>query len=146
MSLLTVIVVLVVGMLGRATPASAGQSGGTKLFLQSAINLDVAAETVTLPLFKGLAPNGGNTWYIITESSDQNDAEARGVNLSPKLANALGTAAVQKVKVVGGLIKFAGTVDFRPDTGSCSIWLTEGTAGGGLHFKLSGRGPVGLSF
>jgi hypothetical protein len=93
------------------TPASAR----TTLFLSSAINVDLTAQTVTLPLFKGRTAAGDKTFFIITESSDRNDARARGVNWAPKLTNALGTKAVQTVTgdFANGL-KFAGTVDFSP--------------------------------
>ncbi len=80
-----------------------------------------------LPLFRGEGPDGGDVYYIITESSDFRDAVQRGVNWAPKLVNALGTPAVQHVAVVnrGGqpgtfnrgnpVVRFAGTVDFSPD-------------------------------
>lgn len=84
-----------------------------KVFLAGA-ELDDAAETITLPIFKGQF-NGQDAWYIITESSNREDAERRGVNFSPKLANALGTVAVQTVTMSGGMVQFAGTVNFAPN-------------------------------
>ncbi len=79
------------------------------------------AQTVTLPLHLGLTASGQPTAYVITESSDAADAQRRGVNFSPKLKNALGTAAVQQVSVLNPtapvsqqIIRFAGTVDFSP--------------------------------
>ena len=84
------------------------------LFLDSTIELDVAAGTITLPLFRG-THDGDDVFYIITESSDEDDAEARGVNESPKLANAIGTAAVQAVNIMDGVVEFKGTVDFTPE-------------------------------
>ena len=68
---------LVLAMLG--TPASADQH----ITLQSALNVNVAAETVTLPLHRGVTADGRTTWYIITESSNKDDAERRGVNPAP---------------------------------------------------------------
>lgn len=88
-------------------------SAETKMFLPSAIKLDQKAKTVTLPLFRG-THNGDTVWYIVTESSDRNDAERRGVIWAPKLANALGTKAVQQATVVNGVVNFSGTVDFSP--------------------------------
>ena len=92
---------LAAGMLlaatGAASPAFA-EKGDVKLFLKNAVHLDLAANTVTLPVFRGRTPTGGDTWYIVTESSDRGDARRRGVNFAPKLANALGTAAVQQVR------------------------------------------------
>jgi hypothetical protein len=85
-----------------------------QIFLTSAVHFDAVEETITLPLFKGVLPNGETTWYIITDASDLDAAERLGVNWSPKLANALGTAAVQSVVVSGDLVQFKGTVDFAP--------------------------------
>ncbi len=68
----------------------------------------------------------------MTESSNQKQAERLGVNFAPKLANALGTAAVQNVRFVnartgrpsparpslksqGVVLEFDGTVDFSPE-------------------------------
>lgn len=89
-----------------------GDSGSHTLFVQSAVeNADFSQ--VTLPLFKGTS-RGRVVWYVITESSSPSDAAARKVNSSPKLANAKGTKAVQKVQIVNGLIDFPATVDFSP--------------------------------
>lgn len=83
------------------------------LFIKSVIALDPVTGNVTLPLFKG-RHNGEDVWYIVTESSDKDDAERRGINAAPKLANALGTAAVQRATEASGVVTFAGTVDFSP--------------------------------
>jgi hypothetical protein len=56
-------------------------------------------ETVTVPLHEGRTKDGRVTWYVVSESSDQADAKRRGVNYSNKLLNAVGTAAVQKVRL-----------------------------------------------
>ena len=78
-----------------------------------ALNIDIAHETVTLPLHTGATLKGRTIWYVVTESSDQADAKRRGVNYSNKMLNALGTAAVQKVHYNGdGTLIFEGTVDF----------------------------------
>ena len=85
--------------------------------LESAINLDKVNHTVTLPLYKGDA-NGDRVWFILTDTSDLNEAVRLGINWSPKLANALGTAAVQPAVLSGqqlnktSVVHFAGTVDF----------------------------------
>ncbi len=80
-----------------------------------------SAKTVTLPLYAGETASGQPTLYVVTESSDAADAQRRGVNFSPKLAHALGTAAVQHVTVLNPsatltnqIVRFAGTVDFSP--------------------------------
>lgn len=108
--------------LGIALGSCGGSGGGStsvsafrqEPLLTSALNFDRGAETITLPLHKGMLPNGETTWYVITDASDRAVAEQHGVNWAPKLANALGTAAVQNVRSVNGLAEFVGTVDFTP--------------------------------
>jgi hypothetical protein len=80
--------------------------------LKSAISIDAANETITLPLHKGLTATGQTTWFVVIDSSNKADAASRGVNYAPRLANVLGTKAVQHVSAQGGVTKFAGTVDF----------------------------------
>jgi hypothetical protein len=94
-----------------SSPASAS---GAEVFLNSAIAVDKAAGTVTLPLHKG-RHDGAVVWYVVTESSDRDDARRRGVNHSEKLTNALGTRAVQRATTVGKMLHFDGTVDFSLD-------------------------------
>ena len=85
--------------------------------LESAINVDKVNHAVTLPLYKG-DKDGERVWFILTDTSDLNEAVRLGINWSPKLANALGTAAVQKAVLSGrqlsgtSVVHFAGTVDF----------------------------------
>ncbi len=85
-----------------------------KILVKSATELDAVAGTVTLPLYKGSFA-GQPVWYVVTESSDETDALSRGVNWSPKLANTLGTPAVQTVTDLDGEAVFSGTVDFTPE-------------------------------
>ena len=93
----------------RASSSSSGE--GRTLFIRSAIeNPD---QTVTLPLFRGTS-QGRTVWYIILDASNGNVAQARGVNTSQKLVNARGTAAVQKVRLVNGIVDFPASVDFSP--------------------------------
>ncbi len=67
-----------------------------------------------MPLMHGRATDGGHAWYILTESSNEDVAERLGINPAPKLANALGTKAVQDVTRENGTVHFSGTVDFSP--------------------------------
>jgi hypothetical protein len=93
-----------------ALPAAPAAAGST-LFVRSAV--EHADHTVTLPVHRGTS--GGRTvWYVVLDSSDGNDAAARGVNRADKLANARGSGAVQHVRVAGGVIDFPATVDFSP--------------------------------
>jgi hypothetical protein len=80
--------------------------------LPSALNIDIAHETVTLPLHKGRTSDGRTFWYIVTDSSNQADATRRGVNYSNKMLNALGTAAVQNGRFAADTLVVAGTVNF----------------------------------
>lgn len=91
-------------------PAAA--KGGAEVFLDGAVvNAD---HTVTLPLHRGLS-GGQPVWFIVTEASDSSHADDWGVQSVNKLANAKGTAAVQKVTVAAdGTIVFPATVDFSP--------------------------------
>jgi hypothetical protein len=82
---------------------------GRTLFITSAV--ENADDTATFPLHRGTS-GGRDAWYIVLDSSDGSDADARGVNRSQKLNNARGSAAVQKVRVVNGVIDFPATVDF----------------------------------
>ena len=92
---------------------TAGTVQAEDIFLDSTIAIDLQSETITLPLFKGKF-GSQDVYYILTESSSRSDAENRGLNYSPKLANALETPAVQTVESVNGVIQFKGTVDFSP--------------------------------
>src|SRR5262249_21948298 len=66
---------------------------------------------VTLPIHRGTS-HGQTVWYVITDSSKEADARARGVNFAPKLANVAGTSAVQVVTMNGDVIDFPATVTF----------------------------------
>src|SRR5579859_6017559 len=56
-------------------------------------NPPTSKPTVTLPLHKGTAGSSAHSvYYVITDASDQTVAQSLGVNFTPKLANAGGTA------------------------------------------------------
>jgi hypothetical protein len=79
-------------------------------FLTSACE-DAKSLIVQLPLMQGTS--GGKTvYYVVTESSNKADAAARHVNYSPKLANAIGSPAVQNATENNGVIDFPATVTF----------------------------------
>src|SRR6516165_11036469 len=86
------------------------------VFVKSALAVDFTYRdaSVTLPLFRGLSPQGKDVFYIITEASDFDVARRMGVNYAPKLAEAIGSLGVQNVTLEDGIIKFAGDVDFSP--------------------------------
>ena len=103
---------LLISPLLSVAPASAGSD--SRLFLSSTIAVDAVDGTVTLPLYEG-RHDGARVWYVVTESSDGNDAARRGVNVSSALTKALGTRAVQSAPLHDGLLDFTGTVDFSPE-------------------------------
>jgi hypothetical protein len=87
------------------------------VFIKSALAIDFAYRnaSVTLPLFRGLSPQGKDVFYIITEASDFEVAHRMGVNYSPKLAEVIGSPSVQNVALEDGIMKFAGDVDFSTE-------------------------------
>ena len=126
------------GILTFASAASASDGGGQfTVDILSATNVNPTAETVTLPLLQG-SHNGQPVYYVVTDDSDQADAQARGVNYGPKLAHALGTAAVQQASVVGGVVQFPGIVDFSP-----TRVVTPGPAGNEFAGGSYAPGAVG---
>ena len=69
----------VLGCLTAGTSHSAF-AGGLKVFLDSTIELDEAAGTITLPLFRG-THEGDDVFYIITESSDRETPPRHSVSI-----------------------------------------------------------------
>lgn len=99
---------------GAASPGQSSQPSTTHMSFLTSIKENASLNQVTFPLFMGTS-QGKTVWYVITDSSDQQDASTRGVLYTPKLANAKGTAAVQKVQINNGIIDFPATVDFSPE-------------------------------
>ncbi len=105
--------------LSLATTAPAVASGSAsgderKLFITSAQE-NTTTDQATLRVHRAIDDDGERASYVVTESSDKKDAKARGVNYSPKLTNARGTAAVQRGWYDGaGVLHVADTVDFSP--------------------------------
>src|SRR3954452_12314608 len=96
-----------------AVPAAtaSAQSDDSRLFIRSAV--ENAGDNATFPLYRG-SSQGKTVWYIVLDSSNGNDASAKGVNTPQKLANARGTTAVQRVTVANGVVVFPASVDFSP--------------------------------
>src|SRR5262249_36474817 len=71
---------------------------------------------VTYPLYRGTR-KGREVRYVITDASSRSVAQVLGVNYTPKLAQAAGTAAVQDSTAQvgsGNGIDFPASVDFSP--------------------------------
>jgi len=86
------------------------------VFITSALAIDFTYRkaTVTLPLFRGLDPDGDSVYYVLTDASDFGFAHALGINYAPKLRKAAGSAGAQTATINDGLITFKGKVDFSP--------------------------------
>jgi hypothetical protein len=85
--------------------------------LLKAGTVDIDAGTITLPLYRGQMADGTAVWYIVTDTSDKGNADALGLNWSPKLAyGAVGLAARPAQLEKDGTLTFArGRVDFSPE-------------------------------
>ncbi|MBA3627343.1 MAG: hypothetical protein H0W60_06365, partial [Chloroflexi bacterium] len=81
--------------------------------------------TTTVPLYRGAAKDGTIVWYILTDTTDEANAEALGLNHSAKLAYANVGRAVRKawIQEDGSLLFGKGAVDFSPQRS-----LTPGAA------------------
>jgi len=80
--------------------------------------LDLDAGTITLPLYEGrLKETGESVWYIVTDTSDAEVAEALGVNHAAKLVFADNVRAVRiaETSFDGTLLFHWGSVDFSPE-------------------------------
>jgi len=100
------------------TPATAVRfAAEDNVYLKSALAIDLTygSATVTLPLFKGYAPDGSEVHYILTEASDFAFARRMGLNFAPKLAAARGSAGAQVATIRDGRLQFRGNVDFSPE-------------------------------
>lgn len=72
--------------------------------------------TTTVPLYRGAMKDGTIVWYILTDTTDEANAEALGLNHSAKLAYANVGRAVRKawIQEDGSLLFGKGAVDFTP--------------------------------
>ena len=79
--------------------------------------IDMEAGTVTLPLYRGQMTDGSPVWYILTDTTDEANAEALGLNHSAKLAYANVEGGVRQATLQNDLtLTFeAGAVDFAPE-------------------------------
>jgi hypothetical protein len=87
--------------------------------LLKAGQVDLNAGTITLPLYQGqVKVNGGSAtkevWYILTDTDDKGNADALGLNWSPKLTYAAQGARNATLEKNTTLTFNGGTVDFKP--------------------------------
>ena len=85
--------------------------------LLKAGTVDVEAGTITLPLYRGQMESGENVWYIVTDTDDEANAAALGLNHSSKLtyANVGRGARTARLEPDASLTFMQGTVDFSPE-------------------------------
>jgi len=79
--------------------------------------VDTVAGTITLPLYQGRLTSGESIWYILTDTTDVENAAALGLNFSAKLEYArssLLSTRFANYDVDGTLVFDTGTVDFSP--------------------------------
>src|SRR4051794_2924695 len=100
-------------LLAGAAPAmAAGDPPASRLFVSSAV--EQPGDVAQLPAYRGTS-QGRTVWFTVLDASRSGAASSYGVNRSNKLANAAGTAAVQRVTVgADGTIDFPASVDFAP--------------------------------
>jgi hypothetical protein len=79
-------------------------------------SIDMNESTITLPLYEGHIRGSGETvWYILTDTTDKGNADALGLNWSPKLAYSAPGARVATLASNATLEFQSGTVDFSPE-------------------------------
>lgn len=106
-------VLAALALTAAALVAAPAHADGPRVFVPGAtLNAD---GTATLHLQRGRS--GTQTvWFTVTEASDSGAAQTWRASVSQKLANARGTAAVQRVtRDADGTLVFPATVDFSPE-------------------------------
>jgi hypothetical protein len=79
-------------------------------------SIDMNESTITLPLYQGhIRESGERVWYILTDTTDRGNADALGLNWSPKLAYSAPGARVATLASNATLEFHSGTVDFSPE-------------------------------
>jgi hypothetical protein len=82
--------------------------------LLKAGQVDLQNATVTLPLYKGKLRDGRLVWYILTDTDDEANAAALGLNFSSKLTYAGPGARLATLENDATLTFDRGAVDFSP--------------------------------
>ena len=87
--------------------------------LLKAGRMDLDAGTVTLPLYKGQLTSGESVWYVLTDTTDERNAAALGLNFAAKLVYSDVGRGVRKAsqRLINGktvVVFESGRVDFSP--------------------------------
>ncbi|PXF46001.1 hypothetical protein BWQ96_04257 [Gracilariopsis chorda] len=78
-------------------------------------DIDFDAGTMTLPLYRGTYSDDTTHWYVLTDSTDESNANALGLNFASKLEFVTPDSSSQAILSANGLItKRSGKVDFSP--------------------------------
>jgi hypothetical protein len=78
--------------------------------------IDFQKGTITLPLYKGkMKGTGKSVWYVLTDTDDQANAAALGLNFSSKLSYSAPGARTANLDQDSELVFDKGTVDFSTD-------------------------------
>jgi hypothetical protein len=106
--------------------------GPLTLLTAGTLDLEASPATITLPLYEGrlarpgAANDGASIWYVVTDTSDKENAAALGLNFSaklnfsdapPEMATMLMQTAVREAfyDKAGILVFDQGSVDFSPE-------------------------------
>jgi hypothetical protein len=97
-------------------PSESDKSMVGPVKLLRAGDVDVNAETITLPLYQGWMKDGKKVWFILTDTDDKGNADALGLNYAAKLTySSVGKGARSATIGKDGTLTFeSGTVDFSP--------------------------------
>ena len=102
-----------------AEPSSVQKEFVGRLQLLTSGKLDDRAGTIVLPLYRGTVRDGNRTiWYILTDTTDEANAKALGLNHSSKLSYANVSSRAVRTATLGkdSMLTFdAGYVDFTPE-------------------------------
>ncbi len=79
--------------------------------------VDLDAGTTTIPLYRGQMTTGETVWFILTDTNDEANAAALGLNFSAKLTYAeVGNGVRSATMEADGSLTFEqGAVDFSPE-------------------------------
>lgn len=135
---------VLLGMLSSsvALAYSGASPGSVSVQLLASGKIDLVNDTVTVPLHHGHLKDGRELWYVVIDSSDAQDAKAKGLVFAPALsqaANDPGTRTLTRDQ--NGQFYFdRGTVDF-----SAIRSVTPGNAPNLFPPKAATPGSVGDS-
>lgn len=96
--------------------------------------------SITIPLYEGQMSDGRSVWYILTDTTDRDNAEGLGLNFASKLAYAnVGHAVRAGTLEPNTTVTFeSGTVDFAPER-----MVTPGPADAPFPPAVAQPGSVG---